>query len=74
MQMCTCMIFNKAIEKKYPTSEYMLNKLYFGILSWGNAGKSALQKTVTLQKRHQFGINGQAIYLKIQPVINLEIM
>ena len=48
----------KQVKNILPVS--MLNKLYFalihphliyGILSWGSAGKSTLQKTVTLQKR-----------------------
>ena len=48
----------KQVKNILPVS--MLNKLYFalihphliyGILSWGNAGKTVLQTTVTLQKR-----------------------
>ena len=47
----------KQVKNILPVS--MLNKLYlalihshsiYGILSWGNAGKSTLQKTVTLKK------------------------
>ena len=55
----------------------MLNKLYFalihphlsyGILSWGNASETALQHTITLQKRAISMINKQSYNSHTNPL------